>query len=73
MDITQCSVDDMGWLYAQTRLGWGLVHTQDVAIASEAIEQGRWTLGTVQREGMAHAHGYVISPQSAQAIKKPVV
>lgn len=72
VEITQCCVDEMGWLYAQTGHGFGLVHTQDVSNASEAIEQGHWSLGTVERQHLEATFGYVISPHHFQAIKKPV-
>ena len=72
VEITECCVDELGWLYAQTHLGLGLVHTQDVAVASEAIEQGRWNLSTIERGSLEQKHGYVLSPQSVHAIKKPV-
>jgi hypothetical protein len=34
--------DENGWLYADTDLGFGLVHTLDVAAAADAIDQGLW-------------------------------
>ena len=45
------------------RIGLGLVHTQDVGMAAEAIEQGRWAA----RDGAGRAtcparFGYVLSP-----------
>ena len=39
-----CSVDDAGRVYLKTDLGFGLVHTQDVHIAAEAIDQGVWSI-----------------------------
>lgn len=39
-----CSVDDAGHVYLQTNLGRGLVHTQDVHIAADALEQGLWQI-----------------------------
>lgn len=39
-----CSQSESGYLYLQTELGYGLVHTQDVVIAADAIEQGLWVI-----------------------------
>jgi hypothetical protein len=68
----QCWTDEHGWLYCDTSMGFGLVHTQDVAAAAEAIEQGLWTVADTSRAELPAAHGYVTSPQQLQATKKPV-
>jgi hypothetical protein len=39
-----CSLDEAGRVYLQTSLGFGLVHTQDVHIAADAIDQGIWSI-----------------------------
>jgi Protein of unknown function (DUF2946) len=39
-----CSLDDAGRVYLQTSIGFGLVHTQDVHIAADAIDQGVWSI-----------------------------
>lgn len=36
-------LDETGHLYLLTDLGLGLVHTQDMGLAAEAVEAGRWT------------------------------
>jgi hypothetical protein len=36
-------LDETGHLYLHTDLGFGLVHTQDMGLAAEAVEAGRWT------------------------------
>ena len=38
----RCIVDEYGRVYMDADRGFGLVHTQDVALAAEAIEQGLW-------------------------------
>src|SRR6187431_3041293 len=35
-------LDEQGRLYLETDLGFGLIHTLDVAQAADAIEQGTW-------------------------------
>ena len=39
-----CTLSESGRVYLRTELGYGLVHTQDVHIAAEAIEQGLWII-----------------------------
>lgn len=68
----QCLVDDQGWLYCETSIGFGLVHTQDVAHAADAIEQQLWTVKEVLRSELSQRYGYISSPQTRQATKKPV-
>lgn len=71
----QCLVDESGWLYLQTNLGFGLVHTQDVGVAADAIEQGLWAVLETMRAQLADRYSYVRSPQALQykqATKKPV-
>lgn len=63
----QCWTDARGWLYCETDLGFGLVHTQDVAVAADAIEQGVWTLSPAQARDLPAHYGYVTSPQQTQA------
>jgi hypothetical protein len=67
----QCWVDEHGWLYIETSLGFGLVHTQDVATAAEAIELGLWRVSDMLRSALSERWGYVLSPQSLQATNKP--
>jgi hypothetical protein len=37
-----CELDEAGRVYLKTDLGFGLVHTQDVHLAADALEQGLW-------------------------------
>lgn len=59
-----CLTDEEGWLYLETPLGFGLVHTQDVALAAEAVQAGQWTVHEVQRSSLATRYRYVTSPAS---------
>ena len=68
----QCWTDEHGWLYGQTSLGFGLVHTQDVANAADAIEQGLWTVQDALRVELPGRYGFVVSPQALQASKETV-
>jgi hypothetical protein len=60
-------VDSQGFLYLHTPLGLGVVHTQDMVHAAEAIASDRWTLTEVERADLPRQYGYVTSPQAAQA------
>lgn len=68
----QCWTDERGWLYCETSTGFGLVHTQDVAVAADAIEQGLWQVHAILLAELPTRYGYVTSPQALQATKKPV-
>ena len=59
---TACLLDEAGKLYLVAPLGLGLVHTQDMGIAAEAVEQGRWQPEPVRAETLPARHGYVTSP-----------
>lgn len=58
----QCLLDETGRLFLECDLGFGLVHTQDVAQAAEAIEQGLWTVEEVAAGDLAERFGFVRSP-----------
>jgi hypothetical protein len=60
----RCITDERGWLYLQTSAGFGLVHTQDVAHAADAIESGAWTVTEEKRVDFEARYGYVTSPQA---------
>jgi len=59
-------VDEQGWLYLQTDTGFGLVHTQDVGHAAEAIEQGMWSLSNVSRGELQQRYQFIKSPDAHQ-------
>ncbi len=55
-------IDEGGRLYLETDLGLGLVHTQDMVRASEAVEHGLWVPHEVRAQEMPERFGYVTSP-----------
>lgn len=61
----QAVTDENGWLYLQTSLGFGLVHTQDVQTAAQAIETGLWSVETMVLHAMEQQHHFVKSPATA--------
>ena len=68
-----CWMDENGWLYCETSLGFGLVHTQDVAAASNAIEQGLWHVAETRVADLPARYGFVTSPQSLAERQTSVV
>jgi hypothetical protein len=63
-DYQRCVVDEHGWLYLETSIGFGLVHTQDVQLAANAIEAGAWTVHSAIRAQLPSSYGFVTSPQA---------
>lgn len=63
-ELSACWLDEYGRLYAQTPQGYGLIHTQDVLLASNAIEQGIWTIQEMQAQHMPSTFGYILSPSA---------
>lgn len=62
-------LDETGWLYLKTSLGFGLVHTQDMGYAANAVEQSFWTPEAVTRTDLPSRFRYICSPLRLQ--KKP--
>ena len=62
-EVLACLVDEAGHLYLNTALGLGLVHSLDVAVAADLIEQGRWILQECCLAELPHRFGFVLSPQ----------
>ena len=62
-EVRECLMDEEGHLYLSSARGLGLVHTLDVAVAADLIEQGRWTVLECRRGDLPQRYGFVISPQ----------
>jgi hypothetical protein len=71
VEPSACLLDEDGKLYLVTDIGLGLVHTQDVGIAAEAIEQGRWAPQEVRAEDLPARFGFVLSPAAGQPAYHP--
>jgi hypothetical protein len=61
-------MDEEGRVYLLTDLGFGLVHTQDVALAADAVQAGLWTLEEMVAQHMPERFAYVTSPKSLSKI-----
>ena len=64
--VQRCVLDEHGRLYLETDLGFGLVHTQDMVQAAEAIEQGLWVPLDVATHDLPSRFGYVRSPAASR-------
>ena len=65
-----CFTDQTGRVYFQTDLGFGLLHTLDVAMAAEGLENHLWLLETIDCFDMPSQFGFTLSPQEDN--KKPL-
>jgi hypothetical protein len=67
----RCVADEHGRVYLECTLGhavvFGLVHTQDVWQAAEAVEQGLWVPHEVATRELSLRFGYVRSPAALYA------
>ena len=57
-----CLVDEQGRVYLVTELGLGLVHSQDVGLVADGLEQQRWPQEEVQASSLPARFGFVPSP-----------
>ena len=57
-------LDELGRLFIATELGLGLVHTLDMDIAADAVEQGLWQVGDVRSVDLPDRFGFRMSPAS---------
>ena len=58
-------VDELGHLYLQTPQGFGIVHSQDMLHAANALERGAWPQPTeINSSVLAQQFAFVRSPQS---------
>ena len=62
VQVKRCLLDERGRLYLATELGLGLVHTQDMELAANAVDGGQWQLEDVLSTTLPSTYGYEISP-----------
>jgi Protein of unknown function (DUF2946) len=66
----RCVLDEHGRVYLDTDVGFGLVHTQDVGVAAEAVEQGLWVPEEVSTRELPVRFGYQRSPAAVHLLQK---
>jgi hypothetical protein len=59
-------LDEAGHFYLASAAGLGLVHTQDMGLAAEAVELGLWQPQDVMQADLPGLFGFVKSPQAGQ-------
>ncbi|GAA4427355.1 DUF2946 family protein [Acidovorax lacteus] len=64
-------LDEAGHFYLDTDIGFGLVHSADMAAVADAVEQGRWTPQEMAGSDLPARFGFVRSPQALQAVRGP--
>lgn len=62
--VQSCWLDELGHLFLAADTGLGLVHTQDMERAAEAVERGLWLPQEVASQVLPHQFGFVKSPQA---------
>ena len=67
--LVQVYMDERGWPYLHTSLGFGLVHTQAVASLGRALEDLHWPIEGVRVSELPSRFGYQWGP-AALEIKK---
>jgi hypothetical protein len=69
-NVSHAYLDEHGWLYLAASRGLGLVHSQDMHLAADLIEQGRWTPQDILNAELATRFGFVKSPLAFAALSK---
>lgn len=64
---TECLLDEEGRVYLASALGLGLVHSLDMHLVAEAVEQGHWVPQEVRAADLPGRHGFVRSPVAGRA------
>lgn len=62
----ECLLDEEGRLYIASPQGLGLVHSQDMVLAAEAVEQGVWVPRDVVSADLPVQYGFVRSPAKSR-------
>ena len=59
-------LDETGRLFLDTDIGYGIVHTQDMLYAAQAVESGAWQPAELAFGQMPKRFGYVLNPQPSE-------
>ncbi|MCW5661187.1 MAG: DUF2946 family protein [Burkholderiaceae bacterium] len=60
-------VDEHGRLFLDAPRGFGIVHSQDMLDAAQAIDQGLWSPQSLPFAAMPQRFGFVLQPQPVRA------
>ncbi|MGQ9724628.1 MAG: DUF2946 family protein [Tepidimonas sp.] len=62
VEVCEAWLDEAGRLYLAGAAGIGVVHSQDMHLAAEAVEAGRWTPRPCLAAELPLRYGFVLSP-----------
>lgn len=62
--LKEAYTDENGLLYFDTSVGFGLVHSQDIYRAGEAIEEMHWRVIETNAKDLIQKFQYVLSPET---------
>jgi hypothetical protein len=65
--VRGAAVDEIGRLFLDTDLGFGLVHSLDMEAASDAIERGLWQPAPARAAELPRRFGFVCSPAAERS------
>ena len=68
--VKACVQDELGRVYLETDIGFGLVHTQDVEQVADALEIGLWPLREMHSSELQGKFSYIASPAHHQIATK---
>ena len=61
-ELESAWLDERGRLFLATDLGLGIVHTQDMTLAADAVEAGLWAPGEARFDTLPGRFGYRLVP-----------
>lgn len=64
--VQSCWLDEHGHLFLAADIGFGLVHTQDMGLAADAVDRGVWLPQAVLSQDVQTRFGFVKSPRGLQ-------
>ena len=62
-------LDDTGWLYLETDLGFGLMHSMDMLQAVQKIESEEWLPNNIAKIDLQTSFGFCLSPHQGHTSK----
>lgn len=65
--VQRVVLDDLGRLFLDTDIGFGIVHALDMETASDAVESGQWAPRPIRSTELACRFGFVLSPAARHA------
>lgn len=65
--VQRCVLDEVGHVYLETDIGFGLVHTLDMLTAADAIETGLWVPAQVPQADLPGLFSYLKTPVARPA------